>query len=249
MKSVIDNFNRAAGQYEVHAAPQAALASELAQWILPGERTGRALELGAGTGLFTRLMLPWDGNYTATDAAPQMVALGRTCCPAAEWKVLDARAPLGIESMQWIFACSLLQWLPEPQKVLQHWRKILNPEGQLAIAVLLPGTLGELHELLPEAKPLDWHTADEWRSLVINAGFALEREQLWEQQSLHANSLELMRAVHAMGLAPHRAVNGGRLRRALREYNQKHVVADGVVATWRAWLVRARKAYKAATRP
>jgi ubiquinone/menaquinone biosynthesis C-methylase UbiE len=240
MKNIIENFDQAAAHYESLAQPQAALAENLAQWILPAERKGRALELGAGTGLFTRRMLPWNGIYTATDAAPKMVAVGRAHCPTADWKVLDAREPPGVESMDWLFACSLLQWMPEPQKVLQRWRKILKPDGQLAVAVLLPGTLGELQSVLPQIKPLDWHSAAEWRMLVENAGFCLEREQSGEQQSLHPNSLELMRAVHGMGLAPRQMVGPGRLRTALREYNQRHAIPGGVRTTWRAWLARAK---------
>ncbi len=240
MKKVIENFDRAAEQYESQAKPQAALAATLAEWVLPEEKIGRALELGAGTGLFTRRMLPWAGVYTATDAAPKMVALGRAHCPTAKWQVLDARIPSGLDPIDWLFACSLLQWLPEPQTVLQHWRKILQPGGRMVLAVLLPGTLGELHSLLPEVKPLDWHTATEWRSMVKHAGLAIEREQTWEKRSVHANSLELLRAVHAMGLAPHRSVGAGRLRAALQRYNQRHVTPGGVQATWRAWLVRAR---------
>jgi malonyl-CoA O-methyltransferase len=240
MKDVIENFDRAAEKYERHAAPQAVVAEALAQWILSEERKGRALEFGAGTGLFTRQMLPWTETYLATDAAPKMVELGRQHCPSAKWQVLDARAPTGLGQMDWVFACCLLQWLPEPQEVLQSWRKILSPNGQLAIAVLLPGTLGELQTILPEARPLDWRTAAEWRGMVEHAGFALEREQEWEHHSIHPNSLELLRAVHAMGLAPQRVVGPGRLRAALHAYNEKHAVPRGVCATWRAWLARAQ---------
>jgi malonyl-CoA O-methyltransferase len=241
MKNVIDNFDRAAERYENHAQPQAAVAKALAEWILPQERKGCALEFGAGTGLLTRLLQPWEGNYTATDAAPRMVAQGRVHCPHAEWQTMDARQPKNIAPVNWIFACSLLQWMSQPQTVLQHWRRLLSPGGQLAFAVLLPGTLSELAEQLPEATPLDWHTENEWRSMVEAAGFIIEREQVWEHTSLHANSLELLRAVHAMGLAPKNAVGPGRLRKALRSYDDKHRVAGSVEATWRAWLVRAKQ--------
>jgi trans-aconitate methyltransferase len=240
MKDIIENFDRAAEKYELHAGPQDLVDETMAQWILPEERKGNALEFGAGTGLFTRQMLPWAGTYLATDAAPKMVALGHQHCPEAKWQVWDARAPTSLGQMDWIFACCLLQWLPDPQKILKNWKKILKPHGRLAIAVLLPGTLGELQSILPEAKPLDWHSALEWRGMVECVGFALEREQTWEHHSVHSNSLELLRAVHAMGLAPRQAVGPGRLRAALRTYNEKHVAPGGVRATWRAWLARAQ---------
>ena len=51
MSDVIQNFDRSVAGYEAHSAPQAELAAELARWIAPGERRGRAVEFGAGTGL------------------------------------------------------------------------------------------------------------------------------------------------------------------------------------------------------
>jgi SAM-dependent methyltransferase len=239
MRDVIQNFDRSVAGYAAHSAPQAALAAELAQWIAPGERQGRAVEFGAGTGLFTRQLQPWAGTYLATDAAPRMVEQGRAHCPTASWETRDARQTTGLDSADWIFSCNLLQWIEEPEAVLRGWRKILAPGGQLAVAVLLPGTLHELQTVLPATTPLRWHSAEEWRMILRHTDFAVEREATWEHREIHPHALTLLRTVHAMGLAPRRAASVGRLRAALRAYDQKFAVPGGVRATWQAWLARA----------
>jgi len=240
MTGIIQNFDRAVAGYEANSTAQAALAQALAQWIAPGERRGHAVEFGAGTGLFTRQMTLWRGTYHATDAAPQMVQRGKMLASKANWQIADARQPDGLGPADWIFACNLLQWLDEPASVLRSWRKILRPGGQMAVAVLLPGTFEELQTVLPETSPLRWCGAEEWRGLLERAGFSLERMESWKHVEIYPNALTLLRAVHAMGLAPQRKVGAGKLRAALRAYDKKFVGRGGVRATWQAWLARGR---------
>ncbi len=238
MSSIIENFDEAAKSYEAHATAQAALAAELAKWIMPIERKGHALEFGAGTGLFTRKLQPWKGIYTATDAAPQMVAMGRLLCPAVNWAVLDACAPQSEKPADWILACNLLQWLEEPDAVLHAWRKLLAPGGQFLVAIQTHGTLEELATVLPEVSPLSWREPNEWKNHFEQAGLTLIHDQTWEHTTYHPSARELLRGVHAMGLAPRHAVGAGHLRTALQEYDRKFAVKGGVRATWRAWLAR-----------
>ncbi|HTB62138.1 MAG TPA: methyltransferase, partial [Opitutales bacterium] len=208
-QAVIQNFNCSAAAYETHGAMQAALAAKLASWIAPEERTGNAVEFGAGTGLFTRQMSPWKETYTATDAAPNMVELGRALYPSVHWKVLNAHEPSELVPVDWLFACNVLQWLEEPETVLHGWRKILTSGGRFAVAILLPGTLQELRAVLPEASPLHWHSEPEWREMFTRAGLTVERAELWEHVEILPNSITLLRTLHAMGLAPRRTVNAG----------------------------------------
>ena len=238
----VASFDRAAECYAAFAAPQAALASTLATWITPAERRGCALEFGAGPGLLTERLLPWAGQYYATDAAPAMLARGQARCPSIIWKLCDARDPANPGPADWLFACGLLQWLPDPATILRRWRSHLLPGGCLAVGIWLPGTLGELASLLPEATPVHWRSASEWAAIFASAGFALERAETWEHLSHHPSALHFLRAVHAMGLAPRRVVGPGRLRSALRAYDLRFSTTGGVRATWRAWLARARPA-------
>jgi len=239
MNHVIQNFDRSVMGYEIHSIPQNALATELAKWIPPEERHGYAIEFGAGTGLFTRKMQPWSGAYLATDAAPRMVISGIEQCPFVAWKEQTADQPQYLGPADWVLACNLLQWLKDPESVLKAWHDTLKPGGHLAIAVLLPGTFAELHQVLPEANPLIYRSAKIWENLLEKAGFTLEREEIWQHTHIYSNALAFLRAIHAMGLAPQTTIGPGRLRAALREYDRKFAAPSGVRTTWQAWLVRA----------
>ncbi|HXA14401.1 MAG TPA: methyltransferase domain-containing protein, partial [Opitutaceae bacterium] len=100
------SFDKAAPNYCEHARVQAALADWLAGW-LPAERDGRALEIGAGPGVFTRRLLPWAGELTATDISPAMCAAGRAALPQVEWRVMAAEEPER-GPWDWIFCSSML---------------------------------------------------------------------------------------------------------------------------------------------
>lgn len=239
MNKVIQNFDRSVIGYGTYSIPQNALAATLASWILPEERSGYAIEFGAGTGIFTRKLQPWSGPYLATDAAPRMVLAGTEQCPIVAWKEEPADHPQYLGPADWIMACNLLQWLPHPEKVLPAWHATLKPGGHLVMAVLLPGTFAELRQVLPEANPLNWRPAREWAKLLGQADFAIEREEIWQHTRIYQNALAFLRAVHAMGLAPQQTIGPGRLRTALREYDRLFAAPTGVRSTWEAWLVRA----------
>ncbi len=240
MTDVIANFDRSAVAYEAMARPQFEMAAALAQLIGPAERHGRAVEFGAGPGLFTEHVQPWDGPYLATDAAAAMVRRGRVRCPQVEWAQHDARTVWKGPAADWIFSCNLLQWLDEPEKVLRLWRGQTHPGGHMLVAVLVHGTLGELAEVLPTAAPVVTGTVLEWQTQLTRAGFALEKSQSWHYVSVYPTALNFLRAMHAMGFAPRRGTGPGRLRAALRDYDRRFAVAGGVQATWQAWLARAQ---------
>jgi len=239
MTDIVQNFDRAAEGYEYHAAPQAALAATLATWVPLEERHGLAIEFGAGTGLFTQRISPWEGPYLATDAAPHMVATGLQRCPQVAWKQHDARDAKILGPADWIFACNLLQWLENPEAVLSDWRNTLKPGGHLVLAVLLPETLCELREVLPEAQTLNWRKAEEWQEILERTGFSIVRAETWKHIQIYPSALDFLRAVHDLGLAPQRLAGPGRLRAALRQYDRDFAITGGVRSTWQAWLAGA----------
>jgi len=239
MTDIIQNFDRSVEGYAAYAAPQAALAAEMADWIAHEERSGYAIEFGAGTGLFTRRVQPWAGPYLATDAAPRMVAAGVQRCPVVAWKQHEAQLPQSLGMADWIFACNLLQWLENPEEILSGWRKILKADGRLVIAVLMTGTLGELLQVLPETRTLHWRSDREWAQILKQAGFAIERAQTWKHVEVYPSAMDFLRVIHTMGLAPWRSTGPGRLRTALKEYDLNFAVRGGVRSTWQVWLARA----------
>jgi SAM-dependent methyltransferase len=229
-RSPLRSFERAAATYLAHATVQNAMAEWLAAW-LPERPAGRALELGAGPGIFTRFLLPWGGALTASDLSPAMCAAGRERFPGVGWRTLAAEAPEG-GPWDWIFSSSLLQWMADPPAVFTAWREGLAPGGRILSGLFVNESLPEWRELAGDADPLAWRTAGQWREHLESAGLRIVREGTERRVFTHPSARAFLRSVHGVGAAPERRYDAGRLRRLLREYEERHRVPGGVRATW-----------------
>jgi malonyl-CoA O-methyltransferase len=236
MSDVIASFERMAPNYLAHAGVQEELAGWLAEW-LPRSRTGRALEVGAGPGVFTRRLLPWQGSLIATDGSRAMCAAGRSAWPAATWRTMAAERPLA-GPWDWIFSSSMLQWVEDPAAVFTAWRRQLAPGGRVLAGLFAAGSLGEWEELAGGA-PLRWRTPDEWRALLSAAGLHVVREGAERRIQHYASATALLRTVHGTGAAPWRRIPPARLRRLLGEYEDRHRTKEGVPASWKFYRLEA----------
>ncbi len=147
---VARRFGAAAHRYDCHAPVQAEVARTLAS-LLPSAQLppGPVLEIGCGTGLLTRELLRQlsDRPIHATDLAPAML----DHCRGAAWAqdprlslaVLDGAEPLPWAGLALIASSYALQWLPQPEAVLNRWRAALAPGGWLLVAAPVAGSLPE----------------------------------------------------------------------------------------------------------
>ncbi len=226
-------FEERALTYDAHAAPQRSFAEKVAQSLQcsPGDQV---LELGAGTGALTSFLCARPGiRVNATDASPAMVALGRTAVPQAKWSVLDAFSqPLPPSTLQ--VSSGLLQWAPDPVRVLQSWRQSLLLGARMLHAFPCQPCLQEWREVLRES-PVFWRTEGEWLELFSAAGLRVSQKNLWMDRWSFASALEMVRSMHRSGVTGQARVGPGVLRAALRAYEKQYRCADGVWATW-AWL-------------
>ena len=233
MNAVCDSFGRAASSYEAFAPVQIAMADWLAEW-LPVDRRGAALEVGAGTGLFTARTRPWAGTYVASDASAGMVTLGRVQVPGVEWRQLAA-ACVGRGSWDWIFSASMLQWTDDPVSLLRAWNESLAPGGRVLAGFYVADTLPELEELFADGRePLAWRSASRWRESFEAAGFRVLRDGADRRVFSYASPRALLRSLHATGAAPHRLVAPGRLLGWLRARGE-----TPFSATWTFYRVEA----------
>ena len=236
--AVAHEFDRRAAQYERHAPVQREAASWLAEW-LPEKIEGPALELGAGTGLFTRHLAGRTRHLLASDIAPRMVQAGIDALPQAEWIVGDATAPPQGAGYRWIFSCSLVQWLVEPGSAFRAWHRVTLPEGRLVAGWFVHGTLREFFAACPEASPFVWRDTDEWNGLLAQAGWTVQRHETKRFVRHHGNSAAMLREVHNAGAVIPRRIGIGRLRQALHRYDRDHRHAEGVRSTFQFLRVEA----------
>jgi malonyl-CoA O-methyltransferase len=224
------SFGRAAPNYHEHARVQVALADWLAEW-LPAKHNGRALEIGAGPGIFTRKLLPWAGALTATDISPAMCAAGRAALPQVDWRVMSAEAPEP-GPWDWIFCSSMLQWVTDPEKVFAGWRERLAPGGRLLAGLFIEGSLPEWRAVAGEDSPLAWRQAEEWCACLDRAGLRVVRSEVQSRVFEFPSARAFLRSVHGVGGAPQRRLPLGRLRRLLHDYETRFQAPGGVPATW-----------------
>ncbi|MFJ9897223.1 class I SAM-dependent methyltransferase [Streptomyces sp. NPDC091280] len=100
------------------------------------------LDLGCGTGSLSLLAAEQGHRVTGVDLSPAMVDLARAKLAGrdAVFLVGDATAPpVGEQRYDVVLVRHVLWSLPDPARVLRHWRGLLRPGGRL---VLIEGRWG-----------------------------------------------------------------------------------------------------------
>jgi malonyl-CoA O-methyltransferase len=219
---VAARFGARAESYERHAGLQRAVADRLAR-LLPERKGPNVLELGCGTGLFSRHLLRRypEGRFVLTDAAPAMIAeCRRNVAPTGDarisFEVMDAGEAGGHAELDLIVSSMTLHWLEDPVASLERLSRLLAPGGILLYATLGPESFAEwrgvlaregLPSGLAEIKPLPG---------------VVEEERLAPDADTLA-FLQRMKAVGGLtpkeGYAP---LSPGALRRAVRATDAEH---------------------------
>jgi SAM-dependent methyltransferase len=97
------------------------------------EPTTRVLDLGAGTGIFTRQMAPFVGSVVAVDPSASMRAALLASAP--DVLVLDGSdtaIPLSDESVDVVFVAQAFHWFDAP-RALREIHRVLVPGGGLGL--------------------------------------------------------------------------------------------------------------------
>ncbi|WP_369221949.1 class I SAM-dependent methyltransferase [Streptomyces sp. R39] len=119
---------------------RAAWAARLRAW-LPA-RPADVLDLGCGTGSLALLAAEQGHRVTGVDSSPAMVARARAKLAGRDAVFLlgDAAAPpVGERLFDTVLVRHVLWTLPDPARVLRHWRGLLRPGGRF---VLVEGVWG-----------------------------------------------------------------------------------------------------------
>ena len=157
MTSAAHAFDRAT-DYDRHATVQRDAADALAARIatLPLPTAPRVLEIGCGTGFLGAALHPRlpGADWVMTDIAPAMIARARTrfaTTPGIRFAIMNGEAPDLAGPFDLICSSLAAQWFVNLPAALKRLFTLLAPGGQLAIATLADGSLGEwraAHEAL-----------------------------------------------------------------------------------------------------
>ncbi|MEV5956404.1 class I SAM-dependent methyltransferase [Streptomyces sp. NPDC051987] len=121
---------------------RAAWAARLRGW-LPA-RPADVLDLGCGTGSLALLAAEQGHRVTGVDSSPAMLARARAKLAGRDAVFLlgDAAAPpVGEVLFDTVLVRHLLWALPDPARVLRHWRGLLRPGGRFVLVEGVWGTV------------------------------------------------------------------------------------------------------------
>lgn len=151
-------FGRASNTYEQASRLQRQMGDAMLERLAQQDAAPRTiLDLGCGTGWFTRELqkrFP-EAQIVGVDLSPGMIEKARSSRPESiQWLTADAESlPFSSDTFDLVFSNLMIQWCQCPGAVLAQCRRLLRPEGRLAISTLLDGTLWELKQAWAAADP------------------------------------------------------------------------------------------------
>jgi SAM-dependent methyltransferase len=149
------SFGSVAADYDRYrpAPPPQAL-----DWLIPPDATA-VLDLAAGTGAVTRLLIGRAARVVAVEPDERMRAVLAARCPEAE--VLEGRGediPLTDASVDAVVIASAWHWL-DPERAVPEIARVLRPGGNLGVIRVSRDTrvawVAEFNDLMREAREAD----------------------------------------------------------------------------------------------
>ncbi len=243
-RQVAASFSRAAPSYDAVAELQRTVGDALLQ-RLPGELTpARWLDLGCGTGYFSRSLASRfrAGEGVALDIAEGMLRHARPQGGAQYFTVGDAEClPLRGASVDLIFSSLALQWCEDFSAVLSEASRVLCSGGVFMFSSLCSGTLQELRDSWQAvdgfAHVNRFRSLEAYQQLCAASGLQLDRLDV-EPKVLHFAELRQLthelKALGAHNLNPGRpgGLTGRARIRALIDAYEQFRTPSGLPATY-----------------
>lgn len=135
------------------------------------KRDARVLEIGCGSGGLLRMLVARGARAVGVDTSARALQLARACVPAALVVQIanNGTLPFPDQAFDAIFAQHVIEHLPNVDTALREWRRVLKPNGRLAIATPNARYPDPTH--FADAEHTHVFTPDELYDVVTRAGF------------------------------------------------------------------------------
>ncbi len=156
--AVATSFSKAAIQYDSAARLQREVGTMLFDKLANCLATNQSiLDVGAGTGYCTELLVSHGASLVALDIAPAMLVQARhRLGENVGYVAADTQSlPIKDHSIDIVFANLVLQWCVDLTTVFREFKRVLKNGGQIVFSTLGPKTLWELRSA--------WLTVDSYR--------------------------------------------------------------------------------------
>ena len=252
MKSVASRFSAAAATYDAEASVQRGVARRLMA-ILDGTPSAavpeRILEVGCGTGFLTRLLAARYSSsmIVATDIACRMVQRAARSVVGMDqirWLAADARTVSLRTGFDLVASSSSLHWVTPLGAAFANLRPLLGAGGRLACALMVDGTLAELHAARCRVAPAKSSQgtllgSDAVRRCVEEQGFRIDEMVDETIRARYDSAHGLLYSLHALGLTAGAVFSGSghlnrlELRKLEEDYDLHYSADNGVYASYR----------------
>jgi SAM-dependent methyltransferase len=130
----LDGVNRFSDRAEEYARGRPSYPAESLRWILQaaGVASPSALDIGAGTGIATRLLARQGARVTAVDPNAAMVAVGRRESTERWVCGRGESLPFDSASFDLVTVFNAFHWL-QPPAAMPEMRRVLRASGRLAV--------------------------------------------------------------------------------------------------------------------
>ena len=188
-KNIKNNFGRYAHLYDKYSSVQEEIAAELIEKITPhGLRN--ILELGCGTGNFTRLLRNKfkPARLKAMDISQEMVAVCRKKLPekGLEFIIADAEELELNEHFDLVTSNATFQWFLDLEGTLAKYAGYLRKGGVILFSTFGPKTFREL----------DWVIKSLFKDAAVPASFFTPRQKLEEVLRKNFQTFKVLEKIH-----------------------------------------------------
>ena len=249
-------FSLAAETYDKHAFPQQKLAKQIISF-LPKTQPDRLLELGAGTGQLTRLLVAQfpHSSIDVIDLSEKMIEYGRALfsnVSCLHWQVADAETFQATKAYPLIISSSALHWVKDLTKTFKTIFNNLEDDGVFVFGLMLKDTLIELQTIRKEVAPKKAQThflptSEEVITALKSVGFSIDQTRHRIDTFTYPSATQFLQAIHEQG------VTGGKtsrdtaplsrqeLQKLIQIYQARFSTDQGVEASYETLSIRARK--------
>ncbi|NIF20763.1 malonyl-ACP O-methyltransferase BioC [Candidatus Pantoea multigeneris] len=199
-QAVAKAFGRAASHYDQHAELQR-LSGEALLALAPTAPGRDVLDIGCGTGLYSRYWRARGHHVTALDLSSAMLDQTRAADSADEYVQADLDAlPLPAQSMDLVWSNLAVQWSSDLGTALQQQCRLLRSGGSVMFSTLLEASLQEVNQAWQVLDRLPHTNRFLSQHQVIAAAASFPLRYQTQQVTLHfPTALAAMRSLKGIG--------------------------------------------------
>ncbi len=248
-RRIADSFSGKAHLYETHADIQRTVIQKLLSGINNTVSTeGMWLNIGAGTGLFEKL-LPhalYPSCMVSVDISAGSLFQAKKTTPLAIQPVIADmhRLPFHKSRFSAVVMTSALQWSTSAFKTIQQVKEALRPGGHFLFSVFLRGYMSELEQIYNEmgtGLEVFLPTQQEFNALLSDCDFATIWSGKLAGKQYFTSTFALVKSLAAIGATARRS--GGVHKSVFdfcRAYTQRFGTDRGVPLSYEAMVGIAR---------